>query len=248
MVQPGQYLERSLVIGGLDALYHRGRRDPPCVLASPHPALGGSMLAPVIAELAWALTRAGHSTMRFDYRGVGASRGRTRHPPGSLRIGDVGEEVEDLLAVADQLLDTSRMPTACAIGYSFGAKVALEASRDARVSHLALVAPPNRLADFSALESVRKPLLVVCAHHDAHCDRAALRVPEQARLEVIPHSDHVFARGLTEVGKAVATWLRADRPELVAPADAGEEGPVEPRELELEESEDAPLELDTDPK
>lgn len=248
MVLPGQYLERSLVIGDLDALYHRGRRDPPCVLASSHPALGGSMLAPAIAELAWALTRAGHATMRFDYRGVGASRGRSRHAPGSLRIGDVRAEVEDFLAVADQLLDTSRMPTACAVGYSFGAKVALDAARDARISHLALVAPPNRLADFSALAALHKPLLVVCAHHDPYCDRAELRVPEEARIEVIPHADHAFARGLTELGKAVATWLRADRPELVAPPDREEDAAVEHRELELEESEEAPLELDTEAK
>ena len=73
MVLAGQFLERSVVVGDLDALYHRGTRDPPCAIAAPHPALGGSMLSPVVAELAWALTRAGHPTTRFDYRGVGAS-------------------------------------------------------------------------------------------------------------------------------------------------------------------------------
>ena len=70
MVLAGQYLERSVVVKSgdfvLDALSHRGSRAPPCVLASPHPALGGSMTAPVIAELAWALTRAGHATLRFE--------------------------------------------------------------------------------------------------------------------------------------------------------------------------------------
>src|ERR1700682_2555704 len=110
MVLAGQYLERSVVVGGLDALYHRGAREPPCAIASPPPALGGSMLAPVVAELAWALTRAGHPTLRFDYRGVGASRGRSRHAAGSLSPGaklsaaDLAEEVEDFLAVTDQLL------------------------------------------------------------------------------------------------------------------------------------------------
>ena len=248
MVLPGQYLERSLVIGGLDALYHRGQRDPACVLAPPHPALGGSMLAPPIAELAWALTRAGHPTMRFDYRGVGASRGRSRHQAGSSRIEDVRDEVEDLLAAVDQLLATARMPTACAIGYSFGAKVAAEAARDARISHLVLVAPPNRIADFSALARIEKPLLVLCAHPDSHCDRSALGAPEHARIEVIPRSDRSFARGLTEMAKAVATWLRADRPELVAPPDPGEERANEHREITLEESDEPPLELETKPK
>src|SRR6267142_6952168 len=87
MVLRGQYLERSVVVGDLDALYHRGTREPPCAIAAPHPALGGSMLSPVVAELAWALTRAGHPTMRFDYRGVGSSRGVSRHQAGSMQLG-----------------------------------------------------------------------------------------------------------------------------------------------------------------
>jgi alpha/beta superfamily hydrolase len=248
MVLPGQYLERSVVVGDLDALYHRGHRDPPCAIASPHPALGGSMIAPVIAELAWALTRAGHATMRFNYRGVGSSRGTSRHEAGSLRIEDVKDEVEDLQKIVEQLLATTRMPSVCAVGYSFGAKVVLDAVQDPRISHVVLVAPPNRLADFSALPSLTKPLFVLCAHHDAYCDRAALGLPGQAKLEVIPHADHFFGRGLTEVGKQVAAWLRGDRPEYVAPPDPPEEAAPEHVELELPEGDEPPLELETDPK
>lgn len=248
MVLPGQYLERSVVVGDLDALYHRGRREPPCAIASPHPALGGSMIAPVIAELAWALTRAGHATMRFNYRGVGSSRGVSRHEAGSLRIGDVGGEVADLLQIVDQLLATTQMAAVCAVGYSFGAKVVLDAAQDPRISHLVLVAPPNKLADFSALAALRKPLLVVCPHHDAYCDRAALRLPEEAAIDVIPHADHFFGRGLTGMAKLVANWLRADRPEYVAPPDAPEEAEPEHVELDLPEGDEPPLELDTDPK
>src|SRR2546423_12617205 len=118
MVLAGQFLERSVVVGDLDALYHRGTRDPPCAIAAPHPALGGSMISPVVAELAWALTRAGHATMRFDYRGVGASRGVSRHEAGSLRIGDVSGEVEDLYKIADHLLATTHLSSGCAVGYS----------------------------------------------------------------------------------------------------------------------------------
>lgn len=246
MVLAGQYLERSVVVGGLDALYHRGKREPPCVIASPHPALGGSMISPVVAELAWAITRAGHPTMRFDYRGVGASRGRSRHDAASIAIGDVSDEVEDLYKIADHLLATTGMPAACAVGYSFGAKVVLDAAHDSRISHLVLVAPPNRLADFDKLAEVQKPLLVVCAHHDSYCDRADLRLPDEARLEVIPHADHFFGRGLTEMGRLVAGWLRGDRPEYVAPPDPPEDDSVEHREVELEPGPD--LELDRDPK
>src|SRR5947209_9244566 len=100
VVLKGQYLERSVAVKSgdiaLDGLYHRGRKAPPCVLAPPHPVLGGSMTAPVIAELAWAITRAGHPSLRFDYRGVGGSQGTIRHPPGRRRLVDLDGEVEDL--------------------------------------------------------------------------------------------------------------------------------------------------------
>ena len=95
-----------------------------------------------------------------------------------------------------------------AVGYSFGAAVALEGAQEARIGRLVLIAPPTKLYDFAALRAVRKPLLVVCAHHDSLCDRSALPLPDSARPEVIAHADHFFGRGLTEVGKTVATWLR----------------------------------------
>jgi hypothetical protein len=94
---------------------------------------------------------------------------------------------------------------------------------------------------------MQKPLLVVCAHHDPYCDRAALQLPGQARLEVIAHSDHFFGRGLTEMGRMVVGWLRGDRPEYIAQPDKPEEQPREPiRELELPGGE--PLELDLERK
>ena len=247
MVLRGQYLERSVVVGDLDALYHRGERDPPCALAAPHPALGGSMLSPVVAELAWALTRAGHPTLRFDYRGVGSSRGTSRHPAGGMRIEDLGDEVADVLSICDHLIATTGVAAVCAVGYSFGAAVTLEAAQDARIGQLVLIAPPTTLYDFGALAAVRKPALVVCAHHDTFCDRSQLPLPSGARLEVIPHADHFFGRGLTELGKIVATWLRGDRAELVAQEDRPGEG-GKAVELELDPGDGPPLELDEDPK
>jgi len=243
VVLPGQYLERSVVVGGLDALFHRGTREPPCAIAAPHPAMGGSMHSPVIAELAWALTRAGHPTLRFDYRGVGASRGTTRQQPGSSRIADVADEVGDLLSICEHLIKTTRASRTCAVGYSFGAAVALEAARDERVGTVVLIAPPTTVYDFSAVAALRKPLLVVCAHHDPYCERAALRMPEGAQLEVIAHSDHFFSRGLTSLGKVVAAFLRGDRPEFVAPEDAPAEGA---RMIELDPGDDEPLDPDRD--
>ena len=192
-----------------------------------------------------ALTRAGHPTLRFDYRGVGASRGVSGQRAGSERIEHLREEVADLHRICEHLLATTRMSAACAVGYSFGAAVALEAAEDPRIARLVLIAPPTAIYDFAALAAVRKPLLVVCAQHDRYSARGALKLPEGATLEVIAHADHFFARGLTELGKTVASWLRGERPELVAPEDAASTGT---KIVELDPGDGEPLELDVDPE
>ncbi len=274
MVAPGQFLERSVAIRTegdlvLDGLYHRGVRGPACVIAAPHPALGGSMTVPVINELAWALTRAGHPTLRFDYRGVGASQGQSRHQGAPeeewggglprIELAALADEVADLRAAGAQLAETAGATTEsvtdpgsglCAIGYSFGACVAVADQADARWARLVLVAPPTQLCDLSALALLRKPVLVVCAQRDPLCDRQVLQkwlepLGDLARVEVIAHADHGFRRGAVELGRVVAEWLRAGRPRLAARrAEADELGDGEPVELELDEGDGSSLELD----
>src|SRR2546421_10354195 len=161
MVLAGQFLERSVVVGDLDALYHRGRRDPPCAIAAPHPALGGSMLSPVVAELAWALTRAGHPTMRFDYRGVGASRGVSPHVAGSGHFADLREEVADLQRICEHLLASTQMTEVCAVGYSFGAAVGLQAAEESRGGGVGPGGPPPPPHGFRGDSPPRQPPLLL---------------------------------------------------------------------------------------
>ena len=138
MVMAGQYLERPTLIrrpveGGepitLEGLYHRGDRTPAVVVCAPHPRMGGSMDSPVVAELAWALTRSGRATLRFNYQGVGASPGSIRTPdvplakPMSIR--DVASEIDDARAVVAHLRESVAHRRVAIAGYSFGAAVAL---------------------------------------------------------------------------------------------------------------------------
>jgi uncharacterized protein len=252
VVLQGQYLERSVAVRSgelaLDGLYHRGRKAPPCVLAPPHPVLGGSMTVPVIAELAWAITRAGHPTLRFDYRGVGASQGTIRHQPGAERIGDVAGEVDDLRAAIDQLLASTRSHAACAVGYSFGAAVVLGAAKDASIDRIVLIAPPLALWDFSALRKVEKPLLVVCAEHDREREKLRGMLGKGAALAVVPEADAGFLRSLPELGKRVVAWLGtgprlpdlAPQPDETRPDESGF------REIELPDTGEPVPELDLD--
>ncbi len=253
MVLKGQFLERSVVIpsGGvsLDGLFHRGAERPACALAAPHPALGGSMTAAVIAELAWQLTQAGHATMRFDYRGVGASQGASRHAALAdrpLTLDDLQDERADLLSAAEQLMASTGAPTFCAVGYSFGAAVALAAASDDRVEKLVLVAPPTRMIDFAGLSKLSKPVLVALAEHDAWSDRAQLAgwMNERSEVRVIAQADHVFRRGLRELGHEVVDWVREGRPRPSRTEQGDSDAGAGAVELELDEGDEPPLELD----
>ena len=208
------------------------------------------MTVPVIAELAWAITRAGHPTLRFDYSGVGGSQGRMRHQPGAGRIGDIAGEVEDLGAAIEQLLASTRGNSVCAVGYSFGAAVVVSAAKDASVDRLVLIAPPTALWDFSGLRQLEKPVFVACAEHDPFCDRTRLRgmLGRGATMAVVPETDQTFLRSLPELGKSVVAWLRTGPklPNLTPGPDEPPPARGDYREIELPDTGEPIPELDLD--
>lgn len=210
MVRRGEYLERMVVIRSgelhLEGLYHRGRLSPPTVVAAPHPQQGGSMDSPVVAELAWAVTRAGHATLRFNYRGVGASSGGWSGGPG---------EVDDLAAAVESLRETTGAERVAVAGYSFGAWAAVEvARRRDDVDALVLVAPPTASLDFGGLPEVRGRVLAVHGSVDPLVDADALErllapLGVRGRRSVVAEADHWFGRGLAVVGREAAAFLAA---------------------------------------
>lgn len=85
------------------------------VIAHPHPLFGGSMDNKVVQTLARAFVLCGWRTLRFNFRGVGASAG----------VHDNGQgELHDLLALVQQQAPQGALALA---GFSFGAFVASHA-------------------------------------------------------------------------------------------------------------------------
>ena len=85
------------------------------VITHPHPLFGGTMDNKVVQTLARAFVLTGWTAVRFNFRGVGASAG----------VYDEGlGELEDLLAIVDQLAPTGALALA---GFSFGSYVATHA-------------------------------------------------------------------------------------------------------------------------
>jgi alpha/beta superfamily hydrolase len=189
----------------LEGIYIRGEgaEAPGALIAPPHPLYGGSMTSPVVGEVAWACQRAGYATLRFEWRGVGASTGTPS--------GEAGDADADYAAALAHLGETVSGPLLAA-GYSFGAAAALRAVvAQPRVRRLVLVAPPAALLDRAALSGFRGSALLITGEHDSYAPPDALAAlvagaPRRA-LEVIPGADHFFQSGLAGISRAVAAWL-----------------------------------------
>jgi len=180
----------ALVLEGLYVAVS-GEEPRGAVIAPPHPLYGGSMDSPVVNELAHACDRAGVASLRFNWRGVGASAGEPS--------GDEGDADADYGASLEQIAET--VPGALvACGYSFGAAAAARAAaREPRVTHRVLVAPPPSLLDAAALAAFPGHTLILVGEADAlaPADDLEALTEGHGRLAVVrvPEADHFFAFG-----------------------------------------------------
>jgi len=173
------------------------------VVAPPHPLFGGSMDHPVCNELAYACSDAGLASLRFNWRGVGASAGAPSGEPDDAEA--------DYRAATAHLADTVEGPLVAA-GYSFGAATAVRvAAREPRCRRLLLVAPPLPMLDRALLEGFGGSVLIVAAGHDEFSPIAELRslaeALPRAHLHPVPDADHFFMAGLAEIARATGDWL-----------------------------------------
>jgi len=136
-------------VGQLEALYlDLDEAKGIALICHPNPVQGGTMLNKVISTLQRTARDAGLITLRFNYRGVGASAGSS----------DMGEgEVDDAQAAATWLRDKHPDLPMTLFGFSFGGFVAatlggrLEAEGET-LKHLFMVAPAvMRIANVDAL-------------------------------------------------------------------------------------------------
>lgn len=151
------------------------------------------MELPMVAELAWALHRTNHATLRFNPRGLGASQGA---------LGRHETHVEDAKAALSLLLETEQASQAAILAVGEGALVGLELARGGSCSGLVLVAPPPELAAavVAAFAVSLPPVTVLLAEGVAWPDSAA-------SVEHIEHADAAFLRGLPALGKAAAAFV-----------------------------------------
>jgi hypothetical protein len=175
------------------------------VLCHPHPLYGGDMDNPVVIRAGEVARTAGYATLRFNFRGVGASGG----------VHDKGQGEQDDVKAAMTTL-AARLPSGHpigAIGYSFGAHVAARATRPGPTA-LGLIAPPLGMYDFGFLGRDGGPVLLAGGTQDGYCPVEALRRLAEvtgAEARIIEGADHFFFGKLYPLGEAISAWLAAIR-------------------------------------
>jgi alpha/beta superfamily hydrolase len=191
----------------LEGLFLRARETirGGAVIAPPHPLYGGSMENPVVSELAFVFARSGLSSLRFNWRGVGASAGSPS--------GDLQEAAQDYSAALAHLRDTAPgFLVHC--GYSFGAAAAVAKLDPSalKAAALLLIAPPPQLLALDRLRAFHGEVLIVAGQLDAMAPPASLqRITEEipsAKLVALPKVDHFFSVGLRELAHESGAWLR----------------------------------------
>jgi len=154
------------------------------LLCHPQPATS-SMDDPLTRLIARELAAAGLITLRFNFRGVGASGGE--QTDGRLEPLDIAGAIEFLLT--QPLVNAAKL---CVIGHAFGAYMALTyAAHDPRVKTVVAISPPIfRITP--ELGQFERPKLVLTGEFD--------EVSPRHKLE--PWLEHVPARALRVVSGA----------------------------------------------
>ncbi len=208
MVMKGQFLERPTLIplaGGLvlEGVSHRGELRPGLLVLPPPPFEGSGMDHVVGAELAFAASHAGFPTLRFNYRGVGASQGQPSRSP--------NDWLEDAIAALELAMDNTQGERVVVATIGASDAVALKLAELHPLAGVVLINPSlARPGDFEGRPSVPWPLAVVLAEDDATQDRArwsAVLERHGAQLTVIPGATRTYQRNLPMVGKAAASLL-----------------------------------------
>ncbi len=169
--------------GRLEGRYHHSKTPnaPIAILLHPHPQYGGTMNNRVVFQAFQAFTRRGFSALRFNFRGVGRSRG----------VYDEGlGELSDAAAALDWLQSCNPDAPQCWIGgFSFGAWIGMQLlMRRPEITSFISIAPPASMYDFTFLAPC--PCSGLFVHGDGD-----QQVPEESVAELAEHLSN--QRGVT---------------------------------------------------
>lgn len=194
--------------GKLEAILKEPKEEPRGVglVCHPHPLGGGTMHNKVVFRAAAGMVDAGLITLRFNFRGVGASTGTHNEIEGGV------EDVRDALVWLKN--EYPGQPITLA-GFSFGTRTGMAVGmHDPEVVRLISIGTPvDKYGDFNFLVSVTKPILFLHGDKDefGRIENVRKLVDEVAQntdamLVVFENSGHFFDDHLNELRDAIRDW------------------------------------------
>ena len=194
-------------VGQLEAILKEpnGEIRGVALVCHPHPLGGGTMHNKVVYRAAAGLLEAGLITLRFNFRGVGASSGE--HDDGD------GEKT-DVRDVLKYLTENYPNQPITLAGFSFGSRVGTEvALDDERIVRIISIGTAVDKYDFSYMKNCRKPILFVHGDEDEFGSIENLNVlvsmvAENAdtTLVVFKNCGHFFDNHLSQLKNAIHDW------------------------------------------
>ena len=172
----------------LEGLFDLRDEKKGVVVTHPHPLYGGDMYNLVVESIVHVYNLKGYSTLKFNFRGVGGSRGA---------YGDGVGEQKDVLSALSFLQD-SGMDRIDLAGYSFGAWVnAHTVQKVSVVNQMIMVSPPVGFMDFTSVSTMNSLKLVVTGNRDdiAPADKIKKMITSwnpHARFDIIEGADHFY--------------------------------------------------------
>lgn len=178
------------------------------VICHPHPQHGGTMHNKVVTILERSMRELGLRTVRFNFRGVGASEGR---------FDDGYGETDDLFAVVEWVRKTRPEDVLWLGGFSFGAFVSLKAAQNLQLGQLVSIAPAVNRFGFSELAHPGCPWLVIAGDEDELVPIEEVRLWAEAvepvpDLAVMEQADHFFHRRLMDLRGLLKNGVRDQLP------------------------------------
>ena len=223
---------RTVVIEGperLEGVLHEGAGIGGAVICHPHPLYGGSMWNGVVDAMEEGFSKAGFTTLRFNFRGVGRSTGRFDEGVGETEdlvaacrflkgvvSGEAGVPACGSMALpVEGVLNPNLAGRSVIAGYSFGAWVASMAlARVAWATDLFLVAFPFSSYQTGEIRAFPGRIHLVGGSLDDISpldDLLALHrdLKGEKRLKVIPAS-HFFEGHAGEISEFILESFREE--------------------------------------
>ena len=201
--KPLRHIDLFSKVGRLEALY-RELQDPAgiAIVCHPHPLGGGTLHNKVVFRAARGLEAANVATLRFNFRGVGASGGK--HDEGEGEVDDVNTAIEWMKRKHPGL-------KLFVGGFSFGAWVSSRVACEMpEVDALFFIGTPVNKYDFGHLRNCERPMLFIHGTQDEHGDVAKVdKLVQQIRNAesvTVTGADHFFTKQLEAVEETMRSW------------------------------------------